>query len=233
MYGMLGLAALALLAAPSARAATINRPVVVELFTSEGCSSCPPADAVLRDLAQGRPDVLALGFHITYWDYLGWHDPFALPEATQRQRDYGARMRGTVYTPQMVIDGTRDLVGSDRSDVLRTIQQAALAGGAGVAVRLRREGGGVVVDLGAGVGAGSVVLIGYDAEHRTSVARGENGGRSLVESNIVRSVVPLGAWTGSASSLRHALPAGERIAVIVQSETGAVVGAAREDGDAS
>ncbi len=233
MYGMLGLAALALLAAPSARAATISRPVVVELFTSEGCSSCPPADAVLRDLARDRPDVLALGFHVTYWDHLGWHDPFALPEATQRQREYGARMRGPVYTPQMVIDGTHDVVGSDRADVFRTIQQAASASGAGVAVRLRRDGEGVLVDLSAGVGAGSVVLIGYDGEHRTSVAHGENGGRSLVEANIVRSVVPLGGWSGAASRLRHARPAGERIAVIVQSETGAVLGAAREDGDAS
>jgi len=142
-------------------------------------------------------------------------------------------MRGTVYTPQMVIDGTHDVVGSDLPDVLRTIQQAASAAGAGVVVRLRREGGGVVVDLGAGAGAGSVVLIGYDAERRTSVARGENGGRSLVEANIVRSVVSLGGWTGGASSLRGALPAGERVAVIVQSETGAVIGAAREDGDAS
>lgn len=233
MHGKLGFAGLALMAALPARATGAERPVIVELFTSEGCSSCPPADAVLRELAHGRPDVLALGFHVTYWDYLGWHDPFALPAATQRQREYGARMRGTVYTPQMVIDGTHDVIGSDRPDVLRTIQLAASTVGAGASARLRRDGGGVTVEIGGGVGAGEVVLVGYDGEHRTSVARGENGGRALVEANIVRSIVPLGHWAGGAMSLRHALPEGERMAVIVQSGTGAIIGAAREDGNAS
>ncbi len=233
MYRLLGLAAVASLAAYSANAAEASRPVVVELFTSEGCSSCPPADAVLLDLARGRPDVLALGFHVTYWDYLGWHDPFSSPEATKRQRDYGTAMRGSVYTPQMVIDGTHDVIGSDRPEVLRTIRQAASSAIAGAPVRLRRDGDALVVEIGAGIGAGTVTLLGYDGEHRTRVARGENSGRSLVEANIVRSVVPLGSWSGAAVSLRHALPIGERMAVIVQAGTGAIVGAAREDGDAS
>ncbi len=233
LFARAALFTLALMAASPAPAETSKRPVVVELFTSEGCSSCPPADAVLRDLARDRPDVLALGFHVTYWDYLGWHDPFALPEATKRQRDYGASLRGTVYTPQIVIDGAHDVVGSDRPAVLGAIRQMAASAVAGVAVRVRREGNSVMVDLGAGAGAGAVMLIGYDGEHRTSVARGENGGRSLVEANVVRSVSPLGAWSGEAVRFSHAVPAGERIAVLVQSAGGAIIGAAREDGHAS
>src|SRR5215472_15938734 len=91
------------------------RPAVVELFTSEGCSSCPPADAYLGELA-GRPDVLALAFHVDYWDDLGWRDRFGLSQAVERQRNYARSLRlGSVYTPQVVVDGSTDYVGSNRS----------------------------------------------------------------------------------------------------------------------
>src|SRR6266705_4449724 len=89
------------------------RPVVVELFTSQGCSSCPPADALLGELAK-RGDVLALGFHISYWDSLGWKDPLSSKSATERQKAYARHFTdGRVYTPQMVVDGTSEMVGSD------------------------------------------------------------------------------------------------------------------------
>src|ERR1700736_1842766 len=98
-------------------AAAGERPIVVELFTSQGCSSCPPADALLAELAQ-RPDVIALGFHIDYWDDLGWKDPLSSPAATARQRDYARQFgRRQVYTPQLVVDGAEEAVGSDRAAV--------------------------------------------------------------------------------------------------------------------
>src|ERR1041384_1895274 len=90
-------------------------PVVVELFTSQGCNSCPPADALLGELAQ-RPDLVALAFHVDYWNYIGWQDPFSSPEATKRQRDYAQSLGlSSVYTPEMVIDGSFDIVGLDRA----------------------------------------------------------------------------------------------------------------------
>jgi hypothetical protein len=199
-----------------------TRPVVVELFTSEGCSSCPAADAFLTDLAKSRPDVLPLAFHITYWDHLGWPDPFALPAGTQRQRDYGRRL-GSVYTPEMVVDGRIDVVGSDRAAAFEEIR-ASKGKPAAAPVEVRRDGGDLSITVGSGSGAGSVVLIGYDASHTTAVARGENGGRSLTESNIVRSIEPLGAWSGQPITLRRAAPAGERFVVLVQAPDGGFLG---------
>src|SRR5437764_7545823 len=105
-------------------AAAETRPVVIELFTSQGCSSCPPADRLLGELAQ-RPDVIALGFHIDYWDHLGWKDPLSSPAATRRQRDYALQFgRMQIYTPQLVVDGTGEAVGSDRAAVLAALRQA-------------------------------------------------------------------------------------------------------------
>jgi len=108
----------------SASASADTRPVVVELFTSQSCSSCPPADALLGELAR-RGDVVALGFHISYWDGLGWKDPFSSRSSTDRQRAY-ARLfgLGQVYTPQMVVDGAREMVGSDRDQVLAAVRDA-------------------------------------------------------------------------------------------------------------
>ncbi len=104
-------------AATAAPAGAAQRPIVVELFTSEGCSSCPPADALLAELAT-RPDVLALSFDVDYWDRLGWKDPFSSPQATARQQDYARLLgTGTVYTPQIVVDGRWEGVGSDRAAV--------------------------------------------------------------------------------------------------------------------
>jgi hypothetical protein len=230
----IGISALVVAAACAAisiaRAAPPARPVVVELFTSEGCSSCPPADDLLTELAGTRHDVLPLAFHVTYWNSLGWTDPFSLDVATARQEGYAhISAVGGPYTPQMVIDGTADVVGSERDHVLHAVQSAAAHTGDAVPVRLARAGDDVAIGVAAGTGAGTVWLVGYDARHRTPVGRGENAGRTLVESNIVRSLVAVADWRGTALDLHRTAPAGERLAVIVQAKDGRILGAASQD----
>lgn len=224
-----GLAALitCLIALPAWAAQT--RPVVVELFTSEGCNSCPPADEVLSDLAASRSDVLPLAFHITYWDRLGWPDPFALEAATQRQRDYAALLQSdSIYTPQMVIDGVHDVVGSDQRGVLAAINRQFRAAAAAVPVSLARDGKTVKVSIGAGApAAASVLIAGFDSQHTTAVRHGENAGKTLVESNIVRGLVRAGEWHGDAAAFQAALPAGEHLAALLQASDGHILGAAR------
>src|SRR6266566_1644008 len=166
-----------------------ERPTVVELFTSEGCSSCPPADALLAELA-GRPEVLALSFHVDYWDRLGWKDPFSSPEATRRQHRYAELLgTGTVYTPQIIVDGKWQAVGSDRGEVERALD-AARRDGTEVPVALALDHGRAQIKLGSGGEgvSGAVLLIGFDRRHVTAVARGENGGRTLAYVDVVRSV---------------------------------------------
>lgn len=231
--------ALSGLAVP-ARARPLARPVVLELFTSEGCSSCPPADALLHRLANSGATLLPLAYHVTYWNYLGWRDPWSLEAATRRQRDYAARRgAGSLYTPQLIVDGRADVVGSDEPAVLRAIRDAAAAMPPPPPLRLAERadagpGRTVVVELGAAAGlpAGLVLLVGYDREHRTAVGRGENGGRTLLEANIVRSLVPLGSWNGAALRLERPRPAGERLAVLVQAADGRMLAAATGAGGA-
>ena len=203
------------------------RPVVVELFTSEGCSSCPPADAYLSELARDRPDVLPLAFHVTYWNSLGWQDPYSLDAATQRQAQYSARFGESAYTPQMVVDGRKGLVGSNRRAAEAAIRVAQQADEAGVDVSGVRHGGMLSVTVGSGTGRGQVLVVGYDAGHVTQVGRGENAGRALVESNIVRSIRSVGEWTGAPLKLESTPPAGEQAAILIQSPDGTIIGAAR------
>jgi hypothetical protein len=200
-------------------------PVVVELFTSQGCSSCPPADAFLTDLAHQRGDVLPLAFHVTYWDSLGWKDPYSLDAATARQRRYARHLGDDgVYTPQMVVDGTTGFVGSSRLQGLSAISGAAPKP---VPVSLNRDGQNLLINVGAGSGQAAVLLIGFDPAHETQIGRGENSGRKLLESNIVRSLTPIATWTGSAVALHQAPPAGEGFAVLLQAEDGRIIGAAK------
>jgi hypothetical protein len=221
---LIGLAAFA---APAVRAA--ERPVVVELFTSQGCSSCPPADAVLAELAK-RPGILALAFHVDYWDRLGWKDPFSSPMATARQRAY-ARLLGlrTVYTPQMVVDGADEFVGSDRRAVARALDRAkARAGEPGIGVELRREGGFLVVRV-ASVAAPSriaVQLVAFAPAHVTRVTAGENGGRVLANANVVRAVDTLGTAGTEPAEWRAAADPALGYAALVQGPDGRVLGAA-------
>lgn len=213
-----------------AAAAEPPRPVVVELFTSQGCSSCPPADRILSELARSRADVLALAFHVTYWNRLGWPDPYSFEAATNRQREYRSISGiGSIYTPQAVVDGTHDVVGSDGAGLRKAIAAAA-ASAVTVPMAASRTAEGLTITVGAGKGKGRILLVGYDRERRTQVPRGENAGVTLVESNIVRSLVAAGAWQGAATELRLAVPEGEAHAVLLQAPDGSIIGAARVAG---
>ncbi len=203
--------------------------VVVELFTSQGCSSCPPADALLAELARTDPTILPLDLHVTYWDRLGWKDPYSFAAVTERQRAYGASLRlDTVYTPQMVVAGRFDAVGSDRAAVLAAVARAR--GAPSVPLRVQPDAEGLRIEAEAGPAdgprEGALLLVGYDPEHTTRVAAGENGGRTLREVNVVRSIVPVGRWQGAALRLQAARPLGERVALLLQTADGRIRGAA-------
>jgi hypothetical protein len=194
------------------------RPVVVELFTSQGCSSCPPADAYVGQLS-ARPDVLALSFHVDYWDDLGWRDRFALPESARRQSIYARKLgRSTVYTPQLVVDGREDHVGSDATAVAKALSENR--DGAPVQVSIRDAE--VLVDLGAYPKAApsDVVLVAYRRHEVSLIGRGENAGRTLEEFNIVRAIRTLGSWKGQEQSFSVPVsslpPDATDVAVLVQ-----------------
>jgi len=209
---------LALMVIATGASAAETRPVVVELFTSQGCSSCPPADALLGELAK-RPDVVALGYHITYWDGASWRDPLSRQESTERQRAYDGHLTGgQVYTPQMVIDGSGDFVGTDRPRITRALAQAR----AGVAVALSVAKPDISIDLGGQTGAApcEVLLVAFARSAVSSIGRGENAGRTIEEFNIVRELRVLGRWDGRPQQFRarvDSLPGDATdVAVLVQ-----------------
>jgi hypothetical protein len=204
-----------------------ERPIVVELFTSQGCSSCPPADSYLTEIASSRPNVLPLAFHVTYWNGLGWRDPFSLDSATRRQAAYEARFGDGSYTPELVVDGRKGVVGSQRDDVEDAIAWARRTAVTATTLSAVRAGDAIEIHVGGGRAQGRLVLVGYDRLHQTSVGRGENSGRTLTESNIVRSIVPVAPWTGVPLSLTVAAPDGEAAAVLLEAENGTIIGAAR------
>ncbi len=204
------LAALALCAALASPAvAGDGAKVVVELFTSQGCSSCPPADAYLAELAR-RDDVIALSFHVDYWNYIGWKDPFSSPDSTARQRAYGrALQKRYVYTPQIVVDGRAETVGSNRATVDSLIRMAAVAQKIDIDVAHNEDGtadisipsavaGGESAGQRAGRKAGEVWIGFYDAAIETEIRAGENRGETIVNANVVRSYKRIGSWTGAA-----------------------------------
>ena len=224
----LTLAALAALSMNgSARAADAVNPVVVELFQSQGCSSCPPANAVLNSIAD-RPDVLALSFAVTYWDRLGWKDIFAHPAYTARQWEYSkAGGRTNVSTPQMIVNGRGVLVGSNKSQAEAFIKRFDRgASGPTLAV----AGSKVSIGKGKAAQPANVWLVRYDPRvNNVPIRAGENGGRTLPHKNIVRAVHLLGKWNGDAASF--AIPAASnsiyKSAILVQDGPGGAIVAAR------
>lgn len=220
----------ALLALP---AAAETRPVVVELFTSQGCSSCPPAEAFMRDLA-ARPDLVALEWHVDYWDDLHagasgvWKDPFSAPEHTRRQRAYNKALTGraSAYTPQLVIDGAAETVGSRRAEIERLIadrpdteNKASIAFGG--------RGGDLTVTASAPPGA-TVRLVRFAKALVTRVERGENAGKTLAEAHVVRRQDVLGVTGADPLTVAARAPAaGEGCAILIEDGDGGAVLAAQ------
>ena len=207
-----------------------ERPIVVELFTSQGCSSCPPANAFLNELSRERSDVLPLAFHVTYWDRLGWKDSFSLEAATTRQDSYGHRFGDGSYTPEMVVDGMVGLVGSHRDEVNAAIEHAKRGQNTATGVNVDKAGENVAIRIGSGVGRGRVLLIGFDHQHTTKIGRGENGGRTLTESNVVWSIRQVSIWSGKSLEISERYPEGQDVAVVIEATEGGIVGAARLSG---
>lgn len=228
-----------LLGAPAAGAEPPR--AVVELFTSQGCSSCPPADAALVELA-ARPDVVALTLPVDYWDYLGWKDTLAQPGFAARQRAY-AHLRGDrqVYTPQIIVNGTRSAAGSERAAIERTIagepgRDVALP----VAVAASERNGVVTVEVnGAAEHQATPVWVMPVRKLQTiEIGRGENKGRRVTYANVVRGIVRIGEWRGGTERfevpLATAQADGDGYVVLLQStvktKPGVILGAAKSAG---
>lgn len=176
---------------------------VVELFTSQGCSSCPPADKVFDEVIEEN-GVIGLAWHVDYWDYLGWKDTFSSPAATSRQRAYarGIGERG-VYTPQIIVNG--DTVAKNSS--FRQSIASALSGSLPVQLDAKISDGSLVVTAGGGDGSANLVLVTYDSSQNVPIERGENAGTTVTYRNSVQSVQTIGMWKGK--SLTVELPGSE------------------------
>lgn len=224
-----GIAPLALVSALSAPAHAGNS-VVVELYTSQGCSSCPPADKILKSL-KSRPNVIALSLNVDYWDYLGWKDDLALPGNTARQRKYAKMMRSRhVYTPQLMVDGKIDVVGSRRSEVNSAVESLANdKDTAHIEAQLVGDTVNVqVAPLATDAQERVVWLVGFDASVVKKVGGGENRGRNIEYTNVVREWREVGRWDGTTLLKFEApRPAGDGgLTVIVQEgEVGHILGA--------
>ncbi|MCA0872372.1 DUF1223 domain-containing protein [Seohaeicola saemankumensis] len=234
MTKILATFALLLAMAPGALSAQNRSPVVVELFTSQGCSSCPPADALMHELAT-RDDVLPLALHVDYWDYIGWKDEFATPAHSARQKGYAhAGGRTMVYTPQMIVMGREDVVGAKTmklADLIMKYHQQTPV----VAASAARSDGEIAIEIepldSRLSGAFDVHLVRYTPLRHVDIKRGENAGRSLDYANVVDGWQVVATWDGRAP-LRLDLPlAGDRPAAVLVQQTGhgPIVAAARAD----
>lgn len=211
--------------ATCANAASVQNPAVVELFTSQGCSSCPPADANLITIAK-RPDVLALSFHVTYWDRLGWKDTFDQEAFTQRQSNYEAPLHESgSFTPQIVVDGRMDTIGNVRGDIEKLIAQSHRATTPQISLV------GNTVSVGEGAGKADVWLVRYDPRVvQVPISRGENAGTTQPQVNVVHVLSDLGEWRGAKAQFAlPPAPSGLKTAILLQKPHGGEIIAVARD----
>ncbi len=214
-------------------------PVVIELFTSQGCSSCPPADKLLAEIGR-RPGLLTLSYSVDYWNYLGWHDTLSSPANSERQREYGRkRGDGSVYTPQAVIDGLLHVNGSNEAAIEMAVRNATeRLRAAKVPVAMHAEGDTLVIGVGAAPEGSNqrdatVWLVAAKDQETVSITRGENRGKTLSYHHPVREVSPVGMWKGEAMALRLPLKdlkirGGDYLVALLQVEnSGPILGAAQ------
>lgn len=179
---------------------------VIELFTSQGCSSCPPADTLLGTLTR-EPNLIPLTLAVDYWDYLGWKDTLALHSHTTRQRSY-AKMRGdmNVYTPQAVVNGVKYAVGSDAREINAALRNHP-SNEPEIPLGVKRDGENISVDVGAGQGKATVWMLSIASRVEVKIAKGENKGATVTYFNVVRAWRNLGAWSGA--PIRTSIPVSE------------------------
>lgn len=222
--------ALAVWAGPRPAAAQAVAPVVLELYTSQGCSACPPADALLTELAS-MDGVIALSLHVTYWDYMGWTDGFGRPEHTARQKAYAVVGRSrTLYTPQVVVQGEDRLKGHDAKGILADVARRQKLPAAAT-LTAERSGAGLALHMApaaGAVGAADVHVVSYLPSRTVDIEKGDNAGREVTYTNVVTDWRTVGRWDGTGPfDLKLDSVAEGPLAVIVQrAEMGSVLAAA-------
>jgi len=215
---------------------------VIELFTSQGCADCPDADALLKQYAD-KKDIVALTLPVDYWDYLGWKDSLASPRNADRQREYAKRLdTGTVYTPQAIVNGAAEVLGSSQSEIERAIAATnTAASNSHLPIRFSNYGNAIIIEVaGALPGAepkeATIWLAVVQRRIEVPVKGGENAGKTLIYYNVVRELTPVGLWNGRPTTIRLARaavmrPESEDLVVLIQEQSiGPIIGAARLGG---
>jgi hypothetical protein len=214
--------------------AVAGEPVLLELFTSQGCSSCPPADALAARLS-ANPDLVVISRNVTYWDRLGWKDTLGKESNTALQQDYARRGlagRNGVYTPQLVVNGSYGLVGSHASEVAPSVKHYGGRSDAAIRVAPGAGGGYAVALSGTGAGKAELVLVAVTRKVEVGIGSGENGGRTVTYPNVLRSERKVADWAGGTASVtlvgsQLKVPGADRYALVLRQPGGGAVLAAR------
>ena len=205
-------------------------PVVVELFTSQGCPSCPPADKLLHELAQ-RDDVIPLALHVDYWDYIGWKDEFSHPDYAKRQRGYAVQAkRRSVYTPQMIVNGVTDIVGARRMELSKAIAHHADLPSR-VELSVNRSGSEILINAQPTNVDGPLIvrMLRYTPQRSAHITRGENAGHTMLYANVTESWTVLAEWDGTTALTLTSVVEGDKPVVVLvqQDQHGPILAAVR------